>query len=198
MADFLSSWKVIGFTIAAIITIFIKTIKNLIEFNDGTLKRRRSKYLQHLRDEAGSNTNIIELVDALRAEEALQKITGIYASPGLAEAIKDLFDSKKFSIREIRAASFYLRLDENNKLRSNSGKLGKFLKRFIGGFIAFYALYTAALTFTFLQRKDLPNIIAATVFLLLFFLVSWYFGRDVREVFSADRLDKKILMSREG
>lgn len=198
MEDLLLSWKAAGLTIAAIVSIFLGIVKNLVEFNDGTLRRRKSEYLQHLRSEASSDANVTNLVDALRAEEAFKKIIGTYASPKLIEQIRELFETKQFSIRQIRAAAFYLYLDHNNQIRSNSGKAGAFIKWLAGGFIVLYALYTAVVIFTFLQKNNLSNLLAAGIFLLLFFLVGWYFGRDVREVIAADRLDKKILKLREG
>ncbi|MNM63647.1 hypothetical protein D3C81_750200 [compost metagenome] len=192
MEEILSSWKALILAILAMSGISMKIVKGLIELNDETLRRRRSKYLQFVRDEAGADEAICGLIDALRAEEAFRRIFGRYASPRLAHAIKRLFDTKRFSIREIREAAQYFRIDESGELRSSSGKVGLFVKWVGGSFVVANALFTFTMIYPLILNPDTKNVAAVAILLIMFVFASWYFGRDVRQAIAADRLDATI------
>lgn len=192
MEEILSSSKALLFAVIAIIGICIKAAKSLIEFNDDILRHRRSKYLQFVREEAGSSEAVYGLIDALRAEEAFKRIFGIHASPRLARAIKDLFDKKQFSIRELRESALYFRIDESGRIRSNSGKVGIFIKWVVGGLLILYALLAFTIIYPLILRPSVSTVIAALLILAIFLFMSWYFGRDVRQAITADRVDARI------
>lgn len=192
MLDMLSSWQIMTLAITAVVGVLYKTVKQLILFNDGILKKRRAAYLSFLKAEASSNEPLSKLIDSLRVEESFQKIFSRYASPKLAASMINLYESGHFSVREMRAASPYFHLDKDGRITSRTGKSGAIIKILGVGLIAVMGAFTFLLVYGLALKPGFSSILASSAFLLLYFFFVWFFGKDVRAVVDAERIERKI------
>ncbi|MBN8224577.1 MAG: hypothetical protein J0L89_07155 [Xanthomonadales bacterium] len=192
MLEMLSSWQAMALAITAVVGVLYKTVKQLVLFNDDILKKRRAAYLSFLKTEASSNEPLSQLIDSLRVEESFQKIFARYASPKLATAMIELYETGHFSVREMRAASIYFHFDQDGRLTSKTGKGGVLIKALGSAFIIAMGILTFIILYGLALKPSISSLLASGAFLLVYFFFIWFFGKDVRAVVDADRIDRKI------
>lgn len=192
MQEMLSSWQAMALAITAVVGVLYKTIRQLVLFNDDILKKRRAAYLSFLKAEASSNEPLSQLIDSLRVEESFQKVFARYASPKLSAAMIELYKTGNFSVREMRAASLYFNLDKDGRITSETGKGGIIIKIIGVGFIVIMGTFTFILVYGLALKPTIFSLLASGAFLLVYFFFIWFFGKDVRAVVDADRINRKI------
>lgn len=179
-----AAWIVVAF-------IILKSFKALLQFHDEYIRTRPFKRLAYLFGESSESATLSKIIVASKHEIIFREIFGTTGSPQFIAAISHLLDSGKFSVTELRAASFYLRLSDG-KVMVKLGWGAKIFFWFSLLLVLAMGAYVGLIVVTLLATKSLAGLAAAAlIFALLVFFI-WLVGSESRSVYVARLIDKKL------
>lgn len=176
----------------ALLVAFGKALKTLYEFHDEYLLKRRFKRLTFLKEEASGDERLSRFIDATKKELVFASAFGRSASPRLAAAIAEVHETRLFSVWELRLCRYYMRLNDEGRVKIEIGKFGFTLATVICLFVIGFAGYVAYVVLLLLATKQLAAIATAVVILIGFFLLGAFLMKDALEVFVALRVGRQL------
>lgn len=187
--------------IAAAATALYKGIRSLLAFNDEYLRRRRYKHLAFLAEQTGGSEHLSALITAARSEFVFSETFKHVASPREMNAIRDLYATGLFSLRQLRSCFFYIRFD-GKQPDIFPGRTG--IAILLMTIPLLLSLAISGLVF-FVKLASTGESIAIAVgiaFMLMFVAMGWSVARDSADVLIARKagaaLQKYRLESQEN
>ncbi|MES2091345.1 MAG: hypothetical protein V4532_15415 [Pseudomonadota bacterium] len=180
--------------IAAALTVFaalFKAVRGFIEFHDDHLQRRSLKKLTFLAEEAKDNKALLGLIVGAREEEVFRTIIGRTSSPEFIEAISQLWKTGNFSLLELRAAQFYLKVSDG-RIWVHLGLGAAFV--FWGSLfiVALMGIYVSTVLIPLLSVLSLATYATALLLFCVYLFFAWFVGRDARAVHIARGVQAKL------
>jgi hypothetical protein len=177
--------------IAALGTL-LKTLQSLFIFNEEHLQRRRLRRLGFFAQECKGNEDLKRLIDVARDEEVFHSLLGRSSTSEFRSALRQLLDTEKFNLKELRAAAIYLEV-VNGAIAVVLGWKARILFWVSIIFVVTMTLYSVALLWTLLNKSSVETYLAAIVFWFFYLFFVWYMGSDAIDVRIAKRVRTKLL-----
>lgn len=198
LTEILSSGYAAGAAITAVFAALYKGTRAVFEFHDEYLRKRRFKYLSYLAAESDAHTDLTKFIGSAKREGLFSAVFGRAASPRIALAIMTLYESKFFSLSELRASFFYMKISDAGVLDVSPGKTGTFIVILVSTFLVFMMFYVWALVQQLLILSSPAALLTATFIVLFFSGFGLLLARDVLEVVIARRVGERIREYRAG
>ncbi|TRW90262.1 hypothetical protein [Candidatus Methylobacter oryzae] len=198
LTEILNSGPAIGAAVTAVFAALYKGTRAILEFHDEYLRKRRFKYLSYLIVESEAHADLSEFIESAKRESLFSAVFGRAAPPRVALAIMALYESKFFSLSELRASFFYMKINDVGVLDVSPGKKGMFIATLVSAFLMFMVFYVWMLVQQLLILSS-PAALVTAMFIVLFFLgYGLMLARDVLEVIIARRVGDRIRAYRAG
>jgi hypothetical protein len=192
IAEILSSDPALGATVTAVCAAVYKGTRAILEFHDEYLRKRRFKYLSYLTAESAEHTDLTEFIGLAKRESIFAAAFGRPASPRLALAIMSLYESKLFSLSELRACFLYMKVNESGAVDVTPGRSGAFVFILVSFLLVFMVFYVYVLVQELLALGSPPALAISTVIVVVFTSVGLFLVRDAVGVISAYKVGKRI------
>ncbi len=137
LSEILNSTSALGAGVTAVCAALYKGIRAILEFHDEYLRKRRFKYLSYLRSESEGHSDLTAFIESAKHESLFAATYGRATPPRLALAIMSLYETKFFSLSELRACFFYMRISDDGLINISPGKTGIFIVILVSSFLGF-------------------------------------------------------------
>lgn len=190
--DILKSGPAVWAAAIAVFAAFLKSAKSFFEFHDEHLQKRQLKRLAFLAKECETNPVLTQLITAAKEEEIFRNLYRRTASPEFVSALTRLHETGRFSLSELRASSFYLKL-VNGSIAVELGWTARIIFWVSLGLVAIMGLYVTALLTLLFHTPSAAALLAAIVLLAFYFFFAWFIGSDARAVNIAKGIQEKLV-----
>lgn len=192
LTEILNSSSALGAAVIATLATLYKAIRTTLEFHDEYLRKRRFKYISYLTEESSEHTDLTEFIKMAKRESLFSAAFGRAASPRLAIAIMALYESKFFSLFELRSAFFYMNLSDSGAINVSPGKRGTFIFAIIMAFLLPMTIYIILLVYQLFILGSPVALLTAIFIIAVFSGFSFFLFRDAFEVIIAHRVGNRI------
>lgn len=172
--------------------------KSLLEFYDNYLGKRRLQRYSYLQSESKDVLSLADVLSTAKHEEIARILFGHSLSPATSDALMSLYQSRHFSLEELRAIAAEAQIQPNGNLEVSRGVGSKLIFLWSLASSLYVLLFGFFSGFVLLEQRSPSSLLAALLVFVITFAIALLLASDGRNVFKTTKAGKKLATYYDG